>query len=180
MKHTYRLLQQATIPPVKKWEIERGVLGNLDFKYMGSAEFEFGSLPKAMGCFLGSTEALVFGKVTVTLPIDVLRPNKGTEEVLVRYLVRESQQAGLIEFLQNWKTASRNFKEWNVSLVKTNDLVFCIDKNHETLMWNGKLGNRFIKEHAIVSINTLIKNEWCPPVPEEILYRLEETMSTTY
>lgn len=173
-QHTYRYLQQATIPPVKEWTKGKGILGNLKMEYMGSAEFEFGAVPKALGRFLNAVEPLVFGKITVTLPNHPLRPNKGTSEVLVRYLVRESQQVMLEEMLRNWPEAAKRFKEWNVHLNRPNDLVFCIDKGYEAFMWQGKLGKRLIVSQVQASADLLVEHGWIDALSFDAQQRINE------
>lgn len=174
MQHIYRYLQQTTIPPVKDWKADKGILGNLKCEFMGSAEFEFGALPKALGSLLSTEDSLAFGKVQVELPKDPLKPTLGTCSTLVRYLVRQSQEAGLVNLLQNWKTAMHDFKEWNVHLTKPNDLVFCIDEGYEAFMWQGKLGKRLITCQLQTSIDLLVKQGWIKPLTDETKQKLEE------
>lgn len=157
MEHTYRLMQMANIPEVKKWKGERGILGGLYRSYMGSAEFEFGAVPDALARFLKDTEPKVFGQVLATVPIDPLRRSRGNRDVRVRYLVRVSQEAKLIDLLQNWSSAMLNFKEIDVSLSWIKNMVFCIDRGFEAFMWNGKLGRRYLLEHVQSSASLLIK-----------------------
>ncbi len=165
MKHTYRLLQMGNIKPVSKWDSngKNSILSNINLNYMGSAEFEFGALPKAMARLVSSSDPMVFGKTQVNLPEDALRPGKNVD-VLVRYYVRQSQEQDLLELLSNWTSASKNFKEWNVKLTEDKDIVFCIDKGYECFMWNGKLGKRLLTTCIAESIEILIKNEWMDDV----------------
>lgn len=128
--HTYRYLQHTRVLPVKQWNAEEGLLGNLNFTYMGSAEFEFGAIPDAIARLLTDTEPKAMGKVEVALPKDYLRTS-GTVMTTVRYCVRQSQEAQLVELLENWKTASRHFKEWDVDLSQSGDFVIVIDKGME-------------------------------------------------
>lgn len=146
-EHTYRLIQQATIPPVKEWNKKKGILGNLDLEYMGSAEFEYGAIPAAMLQFIEDPNPKVYGKATVHLPVDKLGRTNETREVVVRYLVRKDQEAGLVSLLENWKSRSKGFKEWDVSLINQGDFCICIDRGYFCFMWNGKLGKRIIEEH---------------------------------
>lgn len=145
--HAYCLIQQATIPPVKDWKKEKGILGNLDLEYMGSAEFEYGAIPAAMLSFIEDPNPKTYGKITVNLPVDKLGRTDETKEVVVRYLVRKDQEEGLQHLLSNWKKASNGFKEWNVSLLNQGDFCICIDRGYFCFMWNGKLGKRIIEEH---------------------------------
>ena len=164
MKHTYRYMQMGKIKPVSKWGIRRNtILSNINIEYMGSAEFEFGAIPTALGRLFSSSDPMVFGKTQVNLPEDSLRPGKNVD-VLARYYVRQSQEQGLLELLMNWSSASKNFKEWNVKLAEDKDIVFCIDKGYECFMWNGKLGKRLLSTCIAESIKTLIENEWMDDV----------------
>lgn len=171
--HTYRYLQHTQILPVKQWNTEKGLLGNLNFTYMGSAEFEFGAIPKAMARLLTDTEPMVMGKVEVDLPEDRLGRGRDTVPVLVRYCVRQSQEAQLIEMLKNWKTASRHFKEWNVGLTQSGDFVIVIDKGYECFLWNGKLGKRLLMKTILHTARRLTHYEWMEALPEERLASAE-------
>lgn len=161
MKYTYRYMQMGNIKPVSEWGSSgyNTILGNIDLQYMGSAEFEWGALPKAMGRLVSSSDPMVFGKVQVNLPENPVRPGKNVD-VLVRYYVRQSQEQGLLELLLNWGSTSKNFKEWNVKLTEDKNIVFCIDEGYECFMWNGKLGKRLLTTCIAESIGLLIENEW--------------------
>lgn len=161
MKHTYRYMQMGNIKPVSEWGSggRNTILNNINLQYMGSAEFEFGALPKALGRLVSSSDPMVFGKIQVNLPENPVRPKKNVD-VLVRYYVRQSQEQDLVELLSNWTAASRNFKEWNVKLTEDKNVVFCIDKGYECFMWNGKLGKRLLTTCIAESTKALIKNDW--------------------
>lgn len=167
MKHTYRYMQMGNIKPVSKWGSNghNTILSNINLNYMGSAEFEWGSLPTALGRLISSSDPMVFGKVQTNLPENSLRPWKGENvDVLVRYYVRQSQEQELLELLLNWSSASKNFKEWNVKLTEDKNIVFCIDEGYECFMWNGKLGKRLLTTCVEESIRVLVENEWMDDV----------------
>lgn len=170
--HTYRYLQHTRILPVKQWNTEKGLLGNLELTYMGSAEFEFGAIPNTIARLLTDTEPMVMGKVEVALPKNYLR-GSGTVMTTVRYCVRQSQEAQLIELLKNWETASRHFKERNVDLSQSGDFVIVIDKGYECFLWNGKLGKRLLMENILHTARRLIHYEWMEALPEERLVSAE-------
>lgn len=158
--HKYHLMQQGTIKPTKMWDSEKTILMNVSLSYMGSSEFEWGALPEAMGRLLSVRDEMIFGKIEVTLPVSVLRPDQGTTTVLVRYWVNKDQEKDLVEMLSNWQQYHRGFKEWDVSLTNPRDIVFCIDQGYECFMWNGKLGKRLIEEHLDSTLAILTENGW--------------------
>ena len=165
MKHIYRYMQMGKIKPVSKWGTNghNSILSNINLEYMGSAEFEWGALPKAMGRLISSSDPMVFGKIQVNLPENPVRPGKNVD-VLVRYYVRQSQEQGLLELLLNWSSASKSFKEWNVKLTEDKNIVFCIDEGYECFIWNGKLGERLLSTCIADTIKVLIKYEWIDDV----------------
>lgn len=158
--HNYHLMQQGRIKATKMWDSEKTILMNINLSYMGSSEFEWGALPEAMARLLSARDEMIFGKIEVTLPVGSHRSDLDITTVLVRYWVKKDQEKDLVEMLSNWRQYHRGFKEWDVELTNTGDIVFCIDQDHECFMWNGKLGKRLIEEHLDSTLAILTENGW--------------------
>lgn len=133
------------------------ILGQFDFDYMGSAEFEFGAIPKALGNFLKCKEPKIFNKVNVTV---------GDETRLVRYWVRESQQKQLEAALQDIPATRKHLKERCNFLVDfqgkelQNRVIFGIDRDMEFFAWTDKTVKSRILDTMDETIAVLTENEW--------------------
>lgn len=168
--NNYRLIAQGTIPHKKEWDKNKGVLGVIDFEYMGSAEFEFGAMPHAIGQLFDTSEERCFGSIEVELPDDFgVNPRAETKTVNVRYYVRKAQEAQLREMLSNWKKAHKDFKEWRVGLHYDRAIVFGIDRGYEFFAWTGKLGKKLLMEHCHQSMKLLPIEFDESKTPEQIL-----------
>lgn len=158
----YYLLQTGDIKSKK--ESDNTILTHTRWDYMGSAEFEFGALPKALANLLSSDEEKVFGKIEVTVNEATLGfiGDIVTETVLFRYYVRKSQVNKLEELLTNITARNKKskFKEVVRILDKENPIIFGIDKDIEFLAWTKKSYTSKFKEDLDNTYNVLKENDW--------------------
>ncbi len=155
MNRKYRLWQTGDVK--RKTDSNDRILGQFDFDYMGSAEFEFGAIPKALGNFLKCKEPKIFGKINVTVD-DQTR--------LVRYWVRESQQEQLEAALQDIPATRKHLKERCDFLVNfrgkelQNRVIFGIDRDMEFFAWTDKTVKSRILDTMDETISVLTENDW--------------------
>ena len=137
---------------LKKAESGDTILKQMRGDYMGSAEFEFGAVPRTLGNFLTSGEELIFNKV-------VLEGN------LYRYWVRKSQEDMLVTALTNYKDTIWSLKESHTlsdffTGNGSDTCIFGIDKDYECFIYTNKtLTSRFkdVKENTV---DVLKENNW--------------------
>lgn len=171
--HRYYLMAQAqlrsTIVPGQT------ILKSLDMEYMGSAEFEFGAIPKALADFL------VCDKPKFTSEIKIKMPERRTFapvediEVTVHYWVRAEQREDLEHMLTNWKQSKLEFKEWDVGLQQPSDVIFCIDKGFECFIWRSPEVAAMLLSSVRPSVEALIKAEWLSQAEGERLLALSDS-----
>lgn len=155
MNRKYHLWQTGDVK--RKTDSNDRILGQFDFDYMGSAEFEFGAIPKALGNFLKCKEPKIFDKVNVIV---------GDKTYLVRYWVRESQQEQLEAALQDIPTTRKHLKERCNFLVDfrgkelQNRVIFGIDRDMEFFAWTDKTVKSRILDTMDETIDVLTENEW--------------------
>lgn len=173
-----RLVQAAMIPKVKYWVPDSGLLGNIELEYMGSAEFEFGNVPKALYNFLRSSDEKVFG--TIQLRAGKLADPQHTKEgarlnwmlsnassvpmlkdeiVSIGYLVRKSKERDLRIALEQWAFAGNPMLKERAYPATKNSMHFCIDEGSEFFLWHSKRGKRVIRQHIVKSWELLCGNE---------------------
>lgn len=155
MRSKYRLWQTGNVK--KKADSNDRILGQFDFDYMGSAEFEFGAIPKALGNFLKCEEPKIFDKVNVIV---------GDKTYLVHYWVRESQQERLEDALLDIPATRKHLKERCDFLVdfKGRELqdrvIFGIDPGLEFFAWTNKTVKSRILDTMEETISVLTENKW--------------------
>lgn len=159
MEHKYHLWQTGTIRT--KQNAGETILKQCNWDYMGSAEYEFGAIPEALGRFLSDKEDKVWGKVEV--PITVYSGvNVETTTKIVRYWVRASQEELLLNALKDYRRTVWNLKESPFDMMsKPNSVVFCLDKGYECFFWFKKTFRSQLEETMDKSIELLkLTDRW--------------------
>lgn len=136
-----RLVQAATIQVRDDERTPHGNLGSvpllamLDLDYMGSAEFEFGAIPKALFRFCKADEPKVFGKLTLKagklLKPGRQHPDKANEQITIFYLVRRAKEQALIMCLEQWAFGGHPLLLDPVYPGEPNTFNICIDEDAE-------------------------------------------------
>lgn len=125
------------------------ILKSVDWDYMGSAEFEFGALPKALGCLLSTQDELVI--------VDKLL-FKGYSQFLTA-VVRTSQVQKLKDFLSNFNDVQSDLKE-RILIKDTESVLFGIDEGLEFIVTVGNKKLKLLMDRGKESFELLQKNEW--------------------
>lgn len=121
-----------------KNKVNDTILKQVTWDYMGSAEFEFGAVSKALANFLSNPdEQMSFGSIAVKV-VDFIGVIKVEKDLLLRYWVRSSQEEQLREALSNLSQVGRDLKEPLNLLSKENPVIFGIDKDMEFFAWSKK------------------------------------------
>jgi hypothetical protein len=144
-----RLIQAATIRirddenTVRENLAKTPLLSMLDMEYMGSAEFEFGAIPKAILRFCKAQEPKVFGKLvlragkmlkpgpTVTFDVDKQTINCRDKQITIHYLVRKSKEQSLIMCLEQWAFGGHPLLMEPVYPGEPKTFHICIDEDSE-------------------------------------------------
>lgn len=143
-----------------KNKINDTILKQVTWDYMGSAEFEYGALPKALANFLyNPEEEMSFGSIVVKV-VDFIGIKKVEKDLLFRYWVRTSQEEQLREALSNLPQVKRDLKETLDIINKENPVIFCIDKNQEFFAWTKKTFKKQMLDVLPNTIKVLKENEY--------------------
>lgn len=137
-----RLVQSATIcmrddeRAITNGQANPPLLAMLDLDYMGSAEFEFGAIPKAILRFCKSEEPKVFGKLTLkagklSKPFTKEYPDNHNREITIFYLVRKSKEQSLVMCLEQWAFGGHPLLLDPVYPGEQNTFNICIDEDAE-------------------------------------------------
>lgn len=112
------------------------LLSMLEMEYMGSAEFEFGAIPKAILRFCKAEEPKVFGKLTLKAgkllkPGSLIHPENRNQEITMFYLVRKSKEQMLVMCLEQWAFGGHPLLLDPVYPGEPNTFNICIDEDTE-------------------------------------------------
>ena len=134
-----RLVQAATIRirddenTIRENLAKTPLLSMLEMEYMGSAEFEFGAIPKAILRFCKAQELKVFGKLTLKAGKLSKRDSgvEPTDEITLHYLVRKSKEQMLIMCLEQWAFGGHPLLLDPVWPATPKTFHICIDEDSE-------------------------------------------------
>lgn len=174
----YTYIQQAKVKPRSEWK-DSTILGALDLKYMGSAEFDFGALPEALARFLASPKLKVWGKIRVAMPVSRSYGCEKLATVTVRYLAPHDKVEAVEYMLNNWVAVKSHFKERNVGLQSKGDFCFAIDRGAECFFWRGRQGEELLMECVKRSRDVLIANDWFEKAEASKLVELDANQLLT-
>ena len=144
----YYLVQRGEFRP----QFKETMLKSCDMDYMGSAEFEFGALPTAMGRFLSTKDELCWV---------ILKLKKGTKWDTLYAIVRKSQVNKLHKELWDFEKGFADTKEY-VMLNDRRSFLFGIDEGMEFIVAVNATPLRKLKWLAPKSFEVLTLNGWTP------------------
>lgn len=112
------------------------LLSLLDLDYMGSAEFEFGAIPKALLRFCKSPEPKVYGRLTLKAgkmlkPGSLIHAENRNKEINIHYLVRKSKEQMLVMCFEQWAFGGHPLLKDPVYPGEPNTFNICIDEDNE-------------------------------------------------
>ena len=93
-KMRFWLIQRAEIEP----RDQKGIDGLIHLDYMGSAEFEFGSVPKSLKQIRSEVTSYIHFDLPVGIP-DPLIPNQKTTDKILTVFCKPEDRADIEEFL---------------------------------------------------------------------------------
>lgn len=136
-----RLVQSATIKlrddeNTSHTGANAPLLSLLELDYRGSAEFEFGAIPKALLRFCKAPEPKVFGKLTLKAnkmlePGSLIHAPNRQKEITLYYLVRKSKEQMLKMCLEQWAFGGHPLLKDPVYPGEPNTFNICIDEDVE-------------------------------------------------
>lgn len=136
-----RLVQSATIKlrddeNTSHTGANAPLLSLLELDYMGSAEFEFGAIPKALLRFCKAPEPKVFGKLTLKAnkmlkPGSLIHAPNRQKEITLYYLVRKSKEQMLQMCFEQWAFGGHPLLKDPVYPGEPNTFNICIDEDTE-------------------------------------------------
>lgn len=144
----YYLVQRGEFRP----QFDETILKSLDKDYMGSAEFEFGALPRALGRFLSAEDELCWV---------ILKVKKGSQWGKLYAIVRRSQINKLHKELWDFGKGFTDTKEY-VELKHRRSFLFGIDKGLEFIVAVDSKLLRKLVQLAPNSFEVLVENKWIP------------------
>ena len=135
-----------------KLKFAETMLKSCNMDYMGSAEFEFGALPRALGHFLSTKDELCW---------TILKVKEGSQWGTLYAIVRKSQIDKLHKELWEFEKGFTDTKEY-VELRHRGSFLFGIDKGLEFIVVVDSKSLRKLVQLAPKSFEVLYENEWIP------------------